>query len=132
MALQLAPAEKSPFETLDYSFDFGDFLSVHQGDAIASWTVGADVGITLSNASEADGVVRVLAAGGSNKRSYRIVADITTVNGLVDRQERLLRVRGQAVNGNSVTGIGVITFVAGQLYLDDQRLLLDNSFMVLS
>lgn len=122
--------EKHPLETIGVRFDFTDFLTEVSGDPVlvptsyvqsgyyqtgyfqdgsaaeemVAWDVAADTGVILSDASEVNGVITVLVAGGDNKRSYTVAADIRTSSGRVARQGLLLRVRGQAVSGAPVTG----------------------------
>lgn len=87
---------KQPDEMLDYLFDFRPWLT-DRGDTIATYTVSAPAGLTVTDVTQSAGVVRFFAAGGTHNQNYKVTCTITTNSTPARRKqaELLLRVREQ-------------------------------------
>lgn len=81
---------KDPNATLDYGFDWSEWLAT--GDTISSsdWTVPA--GLTEVSASNTTTTATVFLSGGTAGSSYDVVNRITTANGRTDDRTITIRV----------------------------------------
>ena len=74
---------KDPNATLDYTFDWEDFLE-DQSDTISSATFIVPTGLTKTNESTTDTTATVWLSGGTVGTKYSVVCRITTVGGRID------------------------------------------------
>lgn len=74
---------------LDYGFDYSRWLN---GDTITSSTWMADDGITIGLGHFDDSATYVDISGGQVGYVYRLINEITTASGLVDRRSFRVRV----------------------------------------
>lgn len=97
---------KSPTETIDYDFDFADWLADRE-DSIASFSVTLDAGLSLVSSSLANsGIVRAFVAGGTAGRLYRASALVTTTGERVKQALIEIRVIGTAAGSASTSDPG--------------------------
>lgn len=84
---------KDPGATLDYAFDWTDWLGTGETITASSWTVPAgltNVGVTFSAYAS---VCRI--SGGSVNTSYTVTCQITTSDGEIDRRSMLITVENR-------------------------------------
>lgn len=83
---------KDPGATLDYQFDWADWLS--DGDLIDGHDVTVGSGLTkVSSAIDPDATsVTVWLSGGSARSTVPVVCRVTTVGGRVDERTMTIRV----------------------------------------
>lgn len=79
-------------EVKEYAFDWRAKLAL-VGDAISSFVITPETGITISGDTTAGGYVWFTASGGSAGRTYEIVCDVTTTGGETLRDKGFLQVR---------------------------------------
>lgn len=85
---------KQPGETISYPVDYTDWLAERPGNAIASYSVAADSGITIAAHSRVGKIITVLLAGGTTGQNYKITITVTTdVSGEVKESEFFVRVK---------------------------------------
>lgn len=84
---------KDPAATLDYVFDWSDWLV--DDDAIASHTVTADTGITVASSTATTTHVTVWLSGGTAGTWYTVQCRITTSGGRTDDRTISIRVMEQ-------------------------------------
>lgn len=136
MTTSLTLDVQGPLDTLPYNFPFADFLATVPGDSIASWSVQADPGIVLSSGALGDDQsITVDVSGGLDTYAYNVVAQVTTVAGLVSSQGIIVRIRGAALTGQLITGTGLgggttVSALAGTLSLDFGAFLLDGQHLI--
>ena len=76
--------KKDPDATLDFSFDWSDWLE--SSETISSYTVTVDSGITKDSDSQASGIVTVWLKGGTAGQSYSVACKITTSDSRIDER----------------------------------------------
>jgi len=81
---------KHPNAVKDYDFDWSAWLPA--GDAIASYTVAVDPGITIASDSQSGAVVKVWLSGGTDTTVYGVRCTITTTNTPARVEVREMRV----------------------------------------
>lgn len=85
--------EKQPGETKYFDIHFTDFLAA-LGTTALSVACTATAGITQSQvATIAGGIVRVWASGGTDGQSYKYEVTLTCVNGWIEQQEIVVKVK---------------------------------------
>ncbi|CDS48906.1 Phage protein [Polaromonas sp. CG9_12] len=91
----LAKFEKQPADEQDYDISFVDWLAALSDTAPGPNSVlaTADPGITLSDVSLRDGVVKVWLSGGSDGTTYKVTVTLTTVNGRIKQVEIKVKVK---------------------------------------
>lgn len=67
---------KQENEEIDYSIDFSSWID--SSETIGSFTVTADVGISLGSSQKSGNVVTFRVIGGSEGSRYRILPEVTT------------------------------------------------------
>lgn len=78
---------KDPAARLDYSWDWTAWLA-DVGDTISSATVTVPAGLTAVGSPVVDGgLVTQRVEGGDVDGAYRLVCQITTVDGLIDERK---------------------------------------------
>ena len=84
---------KQSADTLDYDFDFSDFIPA--GDVIASNIISADEGITLGAKQDfySIGIVKQFIGGGVSGNKYRVNCLITTNAGRVKELSMIIKVK---------------------------------------
>ena len=82
---------KQPGETLDYDFDFTDWMPT--GDAIASSVVTAESGVTLGTKISTDTVIKQFISGGTDGQKYKVTCKITTNDGRIKELELMLKIK---------------------------------------
>jgi exosome complex RNA-binding protein Csl4 len=84
---------KRSTETLDYDFDFSDF--VPSGDVIASNVITADDGLTLTTKQDfySLGIVKQYIGGGVNGKKYRVTCRVTTNAGRVKELSLMIKIK---------------------------------------
>lgn len=70
--------QKDPDATLDYTFDWSNWLE--DGEAIASRNVTVENGITLDSSDFASPHITVWLSGGTAGETYDVTCEITTDN----------------------------------------------------
>ncbi len=84
---------KQPNETLDYQFDYTQWIPA--GDSISSATVTA-TGLMLGSKTIENGVVvRQFISGGTDGTTYEVTCQITTAQGRVKDSNALIQVQSQ-------------------------------------
>lgn len=92
----IARKRKQPAEVDTYPVSFADWLADRPGQSIASYTVVADAGITVTH-SRSGAVVNLTVAGGTNNTAYRITVTVTTTpGGLVREADIAVTVKADA------------------------------------
>ena len=81
---------KDPDATLDYVFDWTDWLA--DGETIASHDIDTPTGITNEQDSELNGLITVWLSGGTAGSEYVVGCEITTSVGRVDERSIRLKV----------------------------------------
>ena len=81
---------KDPDATLDYWFDWSDYLPV--GQIITSCSVVADSGLTVENFSHTSASVVVWLSGGSILKTYDVKCHILTSGSLLDDRTMYINV----------------------------------------
>lgn len=87
----MAAWQKYPTEKLDFAFDFSATLV--EGETITAQTVSAQTGLTVSDESQADGVVTFWLEGGTSGEYYLVTCTVTTSAGRIDVEEEVIYVR---------------------------------------
>ena len=84
------PVDKDPAATLDYGFDWTDWLS---GDVLvaSSWSVFG-TSLVIENDEFTNTVSTVWLSGGINRSKYKVVNRITTAGGRIDERTLLVSV----------------------------------------
>jgi hypothetical protein len=82
--------KKDPDAVLDYDWDWTEWLG---NDTIDSFSVIVPTGMTLADATQADGVVKAWLSGGVAKTSYVVTCQITTLGGRTDERSALFNVQ---------------------------------------
>ncbi len=67
---------KDPDATLDYAFDWSEWLQ--ESETISTYTLTVESGITKEGDNEADGIVTVWLSGGTIGTTYIITCKVTT------------------------------------------------------
>lgn len=75
---------KDPDATLDYVFDWSDWLS--SGETILSHTITTATGLTKDSDSESAGLVTVWLSGGTDTEVYTVACEIVTDGGRTDER----------------------------------------------
>jgi hypothetical protein len=85
--------DKHPDAVKDYAWDWSAWLP--SGDAIASYTVEADSGLTVDSTTRTGAVVTAWVSGGTAGTTYGVRCTITTTNSpaRVDIREMRIEVR---------------------------------------
>jgi hypothetical protein len=94
----LAKFEKQPVDVQDYSIDYAEYLAgledTAPGPATAlNLTVTADAGIVIDRSTLVNGVVTVWLSGGTDGKSYKVTATLTTVGGRKKQAEIIVKVK---------------------------------------
>lgn len=85
---------KQPAELLAYPVDYAGWLAERPGNSIASYTVAADPGISISSHIRVGSVITTLLAGGTNGTSYKITVTVTTdLSGEVKQSEFFVKIK---------------------------------------
>lgn len=82
---------KYPNEKLDYAFDFS--ATLEDGETITAQTVTTQTGLTVSDISQAAGVVKFWLEGGVSGTYYLVDCTVTTSAGRIDVEEEVIYVR---------------------------------------
>lgn len=82
---------KDPGATLDYSFDWTDWLGASETITATSWTVPA--GLTKVSESRSDYISTCRISGGTLNTSYTVTCQITTNEGEIDQRSLQLVVQ---------------------------------------
>lgn len=82
---------KDPGATLDYSFDWTDWLGASETITATSWTVPA--GLTKVSESNSSYVSTCRISGGTLNTSYTVTCQITTNEGEIDQRSLQLVVQ---------------------------------------
>lgn len=86
----------SPGATLDYEFDWSDW--VQAGDSVASFQVSVQAPLTASTSSRSGNVVTVrvaVAADAQQRISRKLACTITTANGQIDKRTLTIVIRAR-------------------------------------
>jgi len=84
---------KDPGATLDYSFDWTDWLGANETVSSTSWTVPA--GLTKVSESNTSYTSTCRISGGVDGTSYTVTCQITTNLGEIDRRSLQLTVQNR-------------------------------------
>jgi hypothetical protein len=84
---------KDPGATLDYGFDWTDWLGTSETITATSWTVPAGLTKVSESISSYVSVCRI--SGGAVNASYTVTCQITTNEGEVDRRSILITVQNR-------------------------------------
>ena len=85
---------KQPGETISYPVDYVEWLAERPGNAIASYSVTADDGISVASHVKTGAIITVLLAGGTSGNSYKVTITTTTdVTQEVKESEFVVKVR---------------------------------------
>lgn len=79
---------KDPDSTLDYTFDWSDWLA--DGETIASQTVDTETGLTEESIAASSSAVTVWVSGGTVGNQYSVACKITTDNNPARVDERTI------------------------------------------
>lgn len=82
---------KDPDAVLDYSFDWATWLD--GAEAISSYTIDADSGITVDSDAESSGVVTVWLSGGTAGITYAVRCEIVTDDSRTDERTLFVKVK---------------------------------------
>ena len=82
---------KDPDAVLDYMFDWSAWLD--GAEAISSYEIDEDTGITVDSDSEAAGVVTVWLSGGTAGVTYAVRCEIVTDAGRTDERTMTIKVQ---------------------------------------
>lgn len=92
MSYSFTAPRKDPSAVLDYEMDWSAWLA--EGETITEHDVTcSDNAVTVSDISEADGVVRWRLAGGDAGASHIVTCEITTSADQIDQRSVLVQVR---------------------------------------
>lgn len=85
---------KDPDSVLDYSIDWGAEYLTDELIAASGWIVepAEAGGVTIAGEDYSASETRVTAAGGAAGKLYRLINQVTTDTGRIDRRSVLLRV----------------------------------------
>ena len=81
--------------SLDYQFDWTDWLE--DDESITNYGVTATAGLTVTNVTEAAGIITAWIAGGTSGEYYEVRCEITTDAGRVDARTERLGTRAAAL-----------------------------------
>jgi hypothetical protein len=82
---------KDPDATLDFAFDWSDWLA--DSETISTYTITAQTGLTKTLDSQANGIVTVWVSGGTAGNWYSLACKIVTNANRTD--ERTMRIQVQ-------------------------------------
>lgn len=82
---------KDPDATLDYGFDWSDWLATAETISASTWTV--PTGITKVSDSRSTTMTTIWLSGGTVNTDYSVINHITTSAGRVDDRTILIKVR---------------------------------------
>lgn len=77
---------KQPADRLDYDIDYRDWLT-DRNDTLASATVTAEAGLTVSDFVLVEGVVKIYLQGGTDGTTYKVTCTATTTGGRIKQAE---------------------------------------------
>ena len=83
---------KQPAETLDYDFDFTDWLS-ERTDTLLSSVILSDPGISVLSSTNFGSRVKVFLSGGLTGTKYKITCRMSTNGGRVKESEFFVAVK---------------------------------------
>ena len=91
----LAKFQKQPADVQDFDIDFSEWLAAMDDSAPGpdGLAVVAEPGITVLAWTLRDGVVKVWTAGGTDGRTYKITATVTTQGNRVKQAEIKIKVK---------------------------------------
>ena len=91
----LAKFQKQPADVQDFDIDFSEWLAAMDDSAPGpdGLQVAAEAGITVLAWTLSLGVVKVWTAGGTDGRTYKITATVTTQGGRVKQAEIKIKVK---------------------------------------
>jgi len=84
---------KDPDSTLDFAFDWSDWLDTHE--TVSDHTITAENGITKDSDSESSGVITVWLSGGTAGNKYTVTCRITTSMGRTDERSIFISVKNR-------------------------------------
>ena len=84
---------KDPDATLDFGFDWNEWLASTETILTAVWTVPS--GITKSSQIETDGYTTVWLSSGTVNTDYNLTCRITTSDGRIDDRTMTIKVRSR-------------------------------------
>jgi hypothetical protein len=84
---------KDPDAVLDYAFDWSSWLDAGSSEAISSYTIDADTGITVDSHGESSGVVTLWLSGGTDGTTYALRCEIVTDAGRTDQRTMIIKVQ---------------------------------------
>lgn len=86
-------ALKDPDVTLDYGFDWTDYLAAGETITSSAWAIeGGDVQLLFVNATNAAGMTNCFVSGGTKGQVYTLRNRITTDQGRSDERSWTIRV----------------------------------------
>ena len=89
--------DQRPNDRLDYGVDWGPFLDLHEGDAIATaeWINPHEGEFVVDEPGLVDGRVhRAFFTGGTIGHAYRITSGITTTEGRTRHESIVILIKG--------------------------------------
>lgn len=84
MAVKTQTFRKDPEATLDYGFDWSEWLMSGEIIQISNWTV--PIGITANETALGDSTTKIWLSGGAVGETYVIANKVTTSGGRVDER----------------------------------------------
>ena len=82
---------KDPDAVLDFKFDWSGWLT--GAEAISSYTIDVDTGLTVDSDSDAAGVVTVWLSGGTVGTTYAVRCEIVTSDSRTDERTLFVKVK---------------------------------------
>ena len=83
---------KQPDERLRYAVSYVDWLAA-RNDTAASFSVTAEDGVTVEEATLQAGVIYMVLEGGLSGASYKVTTLLTTTAGLIKEADFILKVK---------------------------------------
>ena len=87
----MATYYKDPDATLDYGFDWSEWLASGETISSSSWTI--PTGLTEESSGFSGGIASVWLSGGTAGTNYEITNKITTSAGRTDERSHVIKVR---------------------------------------
>ena len=110
---------KRPDETLTVTLDFSDFIARVGDEAVITYNLRADLGITVEANSSTPGVFEITLSGGDLGRAYSFGIEAETAEGESKVQLHRIRLRETANTWDSVPVVGAIGGGNNAIYLVD-------------
>lgn len=87
--------EKDPNATLDWSWDWSDWIDTPGGEVITVSTFSATPGISIGTTSNTATSATAWLSGGTDGRPYTVTNEITTNKGRIDNRSITIRVKNR-------------------------------------